>query len=278
MSDFVRERLCFYSSVLKGENSSFAIVRSAAKKGVAGVELMNFSEELKTPDLAVAKEIGALAKKEGLKLPCFSCGVNFAEDTKSRIENIKRYADICSELMIPYLHHTLIMAWDGGKHKEREAELMDIAVESALEINEYAAKKGVSTLVEDQGYIVNGVKNYAEFMKRTEGRIGVLLDFGNIMFYDESATDFYNAFPDVKQVHVKDMKATASPLSPKSYKTVGGGYLTSCPFGEGDVDMKGLARMLKEKDYKGYYSLEFDPFDTEAELDALIAKMDEVFG
>ena len=97
MTDFIREKLCFYSSVLKGQNSSFQIAKSAADHGAAGLELMNFSDELKKPDMKAAKEIGAYAKSLGLKLPCFSCGVNFAEDTKARIENIKRYADICSE-------------------------------------------------------------------------------------------------------------------------------------------------------------------------------------
>ena len=94
MTDFIREKVCFYSSVLKGQNSSWQIARSAAAHGVVGLELMNFSDELKTPDMKAAKEIGAFAKSLGLALPCFSCGVNFAEDTKARVENVKRYADI----------------------------------------------------------------------------------------------------------------------------------------------------------------------------------------
>ena len=264
--------------MLEGENSSFQIMRYAAKRGVAGVELMNFSDELKTPDMAVAKELGRLAKSEGLKLPCFSCGVNFAEDTAARIERIKRYADICSELEIPYLHHTLIMMWDGGTHMERTAELMDIAVSAALEINDYAAGKGVQTLIEDQGYIVNGIKNYGEFMKRTEGKIGVLLDFGNIMFADETAEDFYAAFPDVKQIHVKDNKITSAPLKPRSYRTMKGNYLTDCSFGEGDVAMDKLAAALKKNGYNGCYSLEFLPKKNDDEVTEMIEKVAKTFG
>lgn len=277
MSDFIREKVCFYSSVLQGENSSFQIMRYAAKKGVAGVELMNFSDELKTPDMLAAKELGRLAKNEGLKLPCFSCGVNFAEDTKARIENIKRYADICSELEIPYLHHTLIMMWDPAKQLSNVEKYMDIAVEAALEINDYAAEKGVKTLVEDQGYIVNGVTRYGEFMKRTDGKIGVLLDFGNIMFMDETAVDFYAAFPDVKQIHIKDFTVSDTPLKNNGHVTVNGKYLDYCDFGDGDVDMRTLSEMLKKNAYDGYYSLEFLPFKNDAEVDVLLNKVEKTF-
>ena len=278
MSDFIREKICFYSSVLQGQNSSWQIAKSAIEHGVAGLELMNFSDELKTPDMKAAKEIGAYAKANGLALPCFSCGVNFAEKTKERLEYIKRYADICSELEIPYLHHTLIMMWDYAAQINKISEYMDIAVECALEINDYADKRGVKTLVEDQGFVVNGVTRYSEFVKRTDNKIGVLLDFGNIMFMDESAVDFYAAFPDVKQVHVKDFLISDSPLSSNGHKSAGGKYLNYCDFGKGDVDMTKLAQMLKANKYDGYYSLEFLPYNSNDEIKVLLGKMATTFG
>jgi sugar phosphate isomerase/epimerase len=278
MSDFIREKVCFYSSVLKGQNSSWQIARSAAAHGVAGLELMNFSDGLKTPDMKAAKEIGAFAKAQGLALPCFSCGVNFAEDTKARLENIKRYADICSELEIPYLHHTLIMTWDSAATEGRVTEMIDLAAECALEINDYAAQRGVKTLVEDQGYVVNGVTRYSEFMKKTDGRIGVLLDFGNIMFMDEGAVDFYAAFPDVKHIHVKDFTVSDTPLKSNGHKSISEKCLDYCGFGEGDVDMDTLAAMLKKNGYNGYYSSEFLPFENDEAVKDMLLKMSKTFG
>ena len=277
MLDFIREKVCFYSSVLNGQNSTWSIVKSAVQHGVAGVELMNFSEDFKTPDMKLAKEIGAYAKSNGLKLPCFSCGVNFMTEQAKNLERIKRYADICSELEIPYLHHTLILTLKSDALCGSVSSLMDTAVECALEINDYAAKIGVSTLVEDQGFIVNGVERYGEFRRRTEGKIGVLLDFGNIMFVDEKAEDFYAAYDDVKQIHVKDYKLSVEPLNAHSYKTAKGSYLSACNFGEGDVNMERLAEMLKEKEYSGYYSLEFDPFDNDQQVTNTLKEIEKVF-
>ena len=278
MSDFIREKVCFYSSVLKGQNSSWQIARSAAAHGVAGLELMNFSDELKTPDMKAAKEIGAFAKSLGLALPCFSCGVNFAEDTKARVENVKRYADICSELEIPYLHHTLIMIWNSAATEGRVTEMIDLAAECALEINDYAAQRGVKTLVEDQGYVVNGVTRYSEFMKKTDGRIGVLLDFGNIMFMDEGAVDFYAAFPDVKHIHVKDFTVSDAPKKNNGHKSISGKCLDYCGFGEGEVEMDTLAAMLKKNGYNGYYSSEFLPFENDEAVKDMLLKMSKTFG
>ena len=278
MSDFIREKVCFYSSVLKGQNSSWQIARSAAAHGVAGLELMNFSDELKTPDMKAAKEIGAFAKSLGLALPCFSCGVNFAEDTKARVENVKRYADICSELEIPYLHHTLIMIWNSAATEGRVTEMIDLAAECALEINDYAAQRGVKTLVEDQGYVVNGVTRYSEFMKKTDGRIGVLLDFGNIMFMDEGAVDFYAAFPDVKHIHVKDFTVSDAPKKNNGHKSISGKCLDYCGFGEGEVEMDTLAAMLKKIGYNCYYSSEFLPFENDEAVKDMLLKMSKTFG
>ena len=204
--------------------------------------------------------------------------MNFAEDTKARVENVKRYADICSELEIPYLHHTLIMIWNSAATEGRVTEMIDLAAECALEINDYAAQRGVKTLVEDQGYVVNGVTRYSDFMKKTDGRIGVLLDFGNIMFMDEGAVDFYAAFPDVKHIHVKDFTVSDTPLKSNGHKSISGKCLDYCGFGEGEVEMDTLAAMLKKNGYNGYYSSEFLPFENDEAVKDMLLKMSKTFG
>ena len=278
MNDFIRERVCFYSSVLKGKNSTWEIARSAVEHGVAGIELMNFSSDFQSPDMAFAKEIGAFAKQNGLKLPCFSCAVNFAQNPKEGLSYIKRYADICSELEIPFLHHTLIMEWEYASVVGREEGLLELAVECALELNEYAKGKGVQTLVEEQGYVVNGVERYSSFVKKTGGKIGVLFDTSNIMFLDETPEAFYRAFPQVSHVHIKDFKRSERPLEEGSYQSVSGQYLTECAYGEGVVKMDLLAKELKKNDYKGYFSSECPPCESDEAVKNMLEKIAFSFG
>ena len=51
MSNFIAERVCFYSSMFPHSSSAYEISALADKLGAAGVELMNFCTELKTPDM-----------------------------------------------------------------------------------------------------------------------------------------------------------------------------------------------------------------------------------
>lgn len=259
----MRERVCFYSSMFRGRSSAWQIARYAAERGMAGVELMNFCEEFRTPDMAAAREIGSYLRAEGMTVPCFSVGTNLVgEDASSRLETLKGYADICAELEIPYLHHTVALYLDRESVAGREAELFGRGVAAALEICEYAARRGVKTIVENQGFIFNGVNNYSRFIKETDGKIGAILDVGNTMFLDERAESFYPHIASVtRHVHIKDYALTDAPHTTRpSFKTAGGAYLTDCEIGTGAVNLEAIAAALAKEGYGGAYSMEYAPY------------------
>ena len=64
-----REKICFYSSMYPGVSSAEMIINCAEKFEVGGVELMNFCQELSTPDRAVARALGKRAKERDLCFP-----------------------------------------------------------------------------------------------------------------------------------------------------------------------------------------------------------------
>ena len=53
-----REKICLYSSMYPGVSSAEMIINCAEKFEVGGVELMNFCQELPTPDREVARRLG----------------------------------------------------------------------------------------------------------------------------------------------------------------------------------------------------------------------------
>ena len=278
MSNFVREKLCFYSSMYQGRSSTWEIVKTAERFGVAGVELMNFSDELQVPDMAVAKEVGAYMKSAGLVIPCFSAGINLVgEDRHEKISNLKKYADICSELEIPYLHHTVAFRFDVPGLPD--SETVKRGLDASVEINEYAERRGVRTIVEDQGFVFNGVEYYAPLMSAGKGKIGALLDVGNIMFVDERAEDFLAAYEkDICHVHLKDYTISTAPHPTKtSYMTRGGSYLTDAEMGTGDVNFEKVRDGLRRMNYSGYYALEFSGVKDEDEVSRVISRMNAVF-
>lgn len=263
MSDFIRDRVCFYSPAFPGRTSGYDVIEMAKKYGARGVEMLSFWDELTDCDYKVATELGRYAKSFGLYIPCFSLGTNLVgENAKHGIAMLKRAADVCSALEIPYLHHTVFMSLDKRDVDGREDEIRNEGVAAALEISDYARSRGVKTLLEDQGMVFNGVKGYGKFFALSKGEIGTVLDLGNIMFVDEWAEDFGKAFShNIDHVHLKDYKRTdKSSVAPtgKHYVTRGGNYLKPCEFGTGSVRFSKVKSLLDEINYNGYFSMEFD--------------------
>ena len=154
-----RDKICLYTPTLQGDNTMRTTVLKAAELGVGGVELMNFCDELRTPDMEQAKSLYTLIKSHGLKIPCFSVSADILLDPKGACDKIKAYTDICSALEIPLLHHTVAVdftVWDIDDD-ERERRF-DFCKDYAISLSDYAKSRGVTTVIEDQGFVFNGVK------------------------------------------------------------------------------------------------------------------------
>lgn len=266
IKDFIRERICFYSSMYPNRSSAYEIAALADKLGAAGVELMNFCSELGTPDMKVAREIGSYLRARNLTIPCFSCGINLVGDkARENMEKLFGYAEICAELGIPYLHHTVAPGLALSALDSSIDEIFEKGVMQVLTINEYAARLGVKTVIEDQAFVFNGVENYRRLLDRTEGRIATVLDTGNIFFVNETPENFAKAFKDtIVHVHLKEYKYLPESSSERyDYVNVDGKRFVGCRMGEGPVDFDDISRTLRSVGYKGYYSLEPVVLDTE---------------
>ncbi len=254
-----RDKICLYSSVVAGDNRMYTTIMEAERLGVGGVELMNFCDELKTPDMNEAKRLGALAKERGLKMPCFSVAGDILTEPDIACSRIKAYTDICSELEIPLLHHTVAIdytVWDIDD-SERERRF-DFCKSYALELSDYARSRGVTTVIEDQGFVFNGVKNCKRLCELSGGNIGIVADTGNIMFFDERCADFIRAMDKrVLHAHIKDYYLTKNPTKQKCYRTRLSNYLTDAPLGAGQADIRECIKAFSDIGYGGMYSLEF---------------------
>ncbi len=280
MMDFVREKVCFYSSMYSGRSNMREIIECAHRKGVFGVEMMNFCDELRTPDMSAAKELGRLARGYGLALPVFSAGINLVGDcAKDNFDRLCRYAEICSELEIPILHHTVVpgLNLDASLASDRDGAFC-AGVEATLRVNEYASRLGVKTVVENQGYVLNGAKNYLRFLSALEGKVGALLDVGNIFFASETPESLLAALPSLPlHVHLKDYAYCTESENPL-YTSTERRTFADVEIGTGDVDLDAVAGLLRDRGYAGLYSLEFVRVKNEAEVDRVLDLIAKVFG
>ena len=283
MKDFIREKLCFYSPAFPGKTSGYDIIEMAKKYGARGVEMLSFWDELVDCDYGEAMKLGRCAKESGLYIPCFSLGtVLVGEGADESFARLKRAADICSALEVPYLHHTIYMSLDPKDVEGRKEDIRKAGVEMALKVSDYAKARGVKTILEDQGLVFNGVDGYGKLVAMTDGKIGTVLDLGNIMFVDEWAEDFGRAFAkNINHVHLKDyirVEKTEPAPTQKYYTTEGGNYLIPCQFGTGSVRFETVKNLLDEIGYDGYFSMEFDRVMDETTLEKSLEYVASVFG
>ncbi len=233
-----------------------------AALGAAGIEPYPMAE-LQTPSLPAARRIGDYAREKGLELPCFSTAAQLTgEKAPAEIERLCRYADVCAEMGISYLHHTLIPALEpAGVPRDMDAAI-DEAAGNARAVFDYAQSVNVQCIYEDQGYCVNGVRRFEHFLRALDRPAGVVADLGNILFAGERAQDFAGRFaPLVRHVHVKDYlfkDGRADSPGDGWYKTLGGDYLRGTVIGHGVIPFRRVMAQLLDAGYDGWYSMEYD--------------------
>lgn len=253
-----REDLCLYIPLCDSGSSMEKIICYAEVLSVGGVELMNFCRELKQPDMAEAKRLGAMARERELRIPCFSAAMDFLTNSNA-VPILKQYAQICNELEIPYLHHTIAKDFTVWQLSDEEREdRFQRCLEDVLALCDYAGKLGVRTIIEDQGFVFNGVENCLRLCGLSDEKIGIVADVGNCLFVDEQPQDFIRAAGQrICHAHLKDYFITETPHTEKtSYRTRGGKYLTDAIIGQGDIDYAAVMEAFRQAGYRGMYALE----------------------
>lgn len=272
-----KERICLYSSIHPGRSSAREIIKDAAAYGVGGVELMNFCDELRTPDRSAARQLGAYARSFGLALPCFSVAADIWADPAGMTERILGYAEICAELEIPYLHHTIAPSITAHNLTEDERrDRFDRCAEHAIKIGERARALGVRTLIEDQGFVFNGAENCLKLCRLSGNEIRIAADIGNILFFDEAPEDFIRAAGDlVCHAHIKDYHRQSVPHEGRtSYRTRGGNYIADTELGCGVIDLAAVKSAFDDIGYTGMYAMEFTPREPD-EMERALGKFME---
>lgn len=266
-----KHKFCLYMPPVSTIGTWKEMVDYCVAHGIQNLETLNILD-LSTPDLQKAKELKAYADSKGISFPCVSVGLSLVdEDRKDAIETVKRYADIAKILGSPYLHHTIALNFsDPQKIADNFETYYSRGLEAVREIFDYAATLGIRTIYEDQGFLFNGRKTFARFLKEVDRNVGVVADFGNIQFVDEDVEEFIPAFADrIVHVHVKDYLVTSGNSRGKAadeYTSKGGNYLRGCLIGEGSVRTEAAFQALQAISYSGFVSLEGDPIGPDEEV------------
>lgn len=263
------DKLAFYNKPFPRVTSYYDMIDLAVQYGMSAIEGLNHME-LVEPNLEQARLIRKYADAKGISCCCFSVFADIvADNAEAEINRLKGFADVAAILGSPYLHHTIAPNADKAVLSTAARDcLFYRGITGVQQIFDYAKERQVRAVYEDQAFLFNGVENFARFLRAVDREIGVVADFGNICQMDETIGPFIQEFFDrIVHVHLKDMKPTNANYE-HVLPTWNGKYITETEIGTGMVDFAQAIRLLREKNYKGYFSLEYSaPCDESSTID-----------
>ena len=193
-------------------------------------------------------------RENNLKLAAYIVGNDFAqvdeERKKEQIELVKHGIERAAQLK------TKILRVFAGNVKPEFPDYQTakkVLVSSFKEVTSFAESKGITLALENYGMLCGKVEQILDLLSEVNSpNLKLNIDIGNFLCVDEDPVSSVKKLSHLAaHVHIKDFKKE-------------GGEITPAILGEGDVDLDGCLRILKES-YQGYLSLEY-----EAEADSKV--------
>ncbi|HHW24261.1 MAG TPA: sugar phosphate isomerase/epimerase [Bacillota bacterium] len=257
--------------IYSGEMSVLDVMQFAADNGAKHFELVPFGykfydDETGQFDEGLIEAVRAKSAELGLPLSNYAVLADLLKPTEAEREaereRLKRHIDVAAKLGVPFMRHD-VSSFRRPLELNTPAEferLFPLMVEQTRELSEYAAQYGITTLVENHGFFVNGgdrLVRLAEAVGREN--FGVLCDIGNFACVDEDClVAVKKVLPYTKFFHLKDFyirKTEELPLggglfrcdSGNWFSTNSGEYmLRGSILGQGDLPVRHIFRAICE--------------------------------
>jgi sugar phosphate isomerase/epimerase len=213
------------------------------------------------------EQIRTKAEQAGVTLSNMAIGANFLNDDPAAVEaevkRVKSFVDLADQLGIKLMRHDVVphAPIQGDDTPVFERALPSI-IAAAKEIAQYAAGKGITTSLENHGFFVQSADRVRRIIHGVgEPNFKTTLDVGNFVCTDDDPTAAVpQNLPYAMIVHFKDFYIRPATQNPGEgwFRSRGGKYLRGAIVGNGDIDLRSVARSIKESDYSGFASIEFE--------------------
>ncbi len=258
----------FIRLVTSGQMEQKAII---AKTKAIGFDVIEFSKivvpEGKTlPDYAA--ELRAEADRVGIDIVNYTIGADFLKgsdgDLQAEIARVKTEVDVAAILGVPGMRHDASSGWpaDHVGPKSFDAALPRLA-EGCRAVTEYAASKGIKTMVENHGWFCQESLRVEKLVTAVDHpNFGVLIDMGNFVCADDDPTIAVSRLmPYAFHCHAKDfhIKSGNEPAPGKGwFVSRGGNYLRGAIIGHGNVPVLQCLKIMQREGYDGVLSIEYE--------------------
>ncbi|WP_010278246.1 sugar phosphate isomerase/epimerase family protein [Paenibacillus senegalensis] len=266
---------CLVDKLRNEEMSVLDVLDWAKELGCDHVELVPYGYSLvDNPDLA--DEVRDRAASLGLELSNYAMPANFVHDSEEAFEaeivRLKQHVDLLVRMGIPSMRHDVVLF----RLPEEETTIehfhkwLPQIVTGSQMIADYAAPFGITTNIENHGWGVQHSDRVQHVLNQVDRvNFKTVLDIGNFMCVDQpSMIGTANNLPFASIIHLKDFYYRPSHEDPgdgRWFKTVNGNYLRGAIFGQGDLPVRSLLKLIKGSGYDGYLTLEFEGMEESKE-------------
>jgi sugar phosphate isomerase/epimerase len=229
------------------------IIRAAGEYGFQGIEIRGVKDDLdvsRRPEFTVgANRTRRLLHGHGTEIVCFSSSVMLSnpdpEASVASLDELKRYRELCVAFGTPFIR---IFGGNIGA-TSREAAL-ETAAASLRNFADIVAGTGVKILVETHDDWMRADHMKALMQASASDAIGLLWDTNHpYMFLGEAPTlTWRETGAWVHHTHWKDSKR--NPQAKHGFEPV--------LMGDGDLPHQEIYQVLKDGNYQGYFSLEWE--------------------
>jgi len=247
---------------------SFAQLNKSPVEAVAMARELGFdSIEYTGMDRETALRVREAADRAGMPVINYAVGGNFLRgdiSVEAEAERLCGEVDIAEILGAKKMRHDAAAGFNAPLNAYNSFDqALPVIAKGCRMVTEYAAKKGVETMIENHGYFCQDSLRVASLIGAVNHpNYGALVDIGNFLCADDNpAIACGNVAAMAKHVHAKDFHVkpgTHDNPSEGWFQSRGGNYLRGAIIGHGDVPVRQCLNILRRAGYDGYVSIEFE--------------------
>ncbi len=261
----------FQQYIRAGKMTQLDTVKKAVEMGFEGIEfteLTPFPEATLNDQLAYAEQIRREAEKCGIEIVAYALGANLYHDDRvgndSAVARLCGQVDVAEALGAKMLRHDVCYSEKQNGRVVSFAKMLPTIAENARAVTAYAQSKGIRTMTENHGLIVQDSDRVEALYNAVgHGNYGLLIDVGNFACADEDSVKAVSRLaPYAIHVHAKDFRVHPFGYVPEEGKKVFTSRachtLEGCAVGTGDIPVAQCLAILKRAGYDGWISIEYE--------------------
>lgn len=216
-------------------------------------------------------EVRAKIKALGLEVASFSVANGFfcpPEELEKEIALVKFGVDAAVYFDAKAVR--VFIGWDSPDY-DMDA-MMKQAIEAFKECAAYAESRGVVLCLENHGKTAGKSEQVKTILDAVNSpSMKANTDTGNFLLVDEEPTEaISNLAGNIGLVHFKDLVEVPEKMQ---YDAISGRHYKGTIIGEGEVDLKSIVQILKDSNYQGYLSIEYEGLEEDI-LDAVVKSVE----